>query len=95
MGSPPAPHLANGWLSQFDDQIRGDAKIFSRYMDDIIEDIKTTEIHEKLSFINSLHPALKFTMETEENGILPFLDMKVINDKGNLSSSWYNKPTDT
>ena len=65
MGSPPAPHLANGWLSQFDGEIKGDAKLFSRYMDDIIEDIKTADINEKLTFINSLHPALKFTMETQ------------------------------
>ena len=25
MGSPPAPHLANGWISQLDHQIQGDA----------------------------------------------------------------------
>ena len=29
MGSPPAPHLANGWLSQYDNTIQGDAKTFS------------------------------------------------------------------
>ena len=34
MGSPPAPHLANGWLSQFESVIRGNAKIYERYMDD-------------------------------------------------------------
>ena len=28
MGSPPAPHLANGWLSQFDHQIKREAKVF-------------------------------------------------------------------
>ena len=26
MGSPPDPHLANGWMSQFDGLIQGDAK---------------------------------------------------------------------
>ena len=39
MGSPPAPHLANGWLSQFDATIKGDSKLFTRYMDDILQDI--------------------------------------------------------
>ena len=34
MGSPPAPHLANGWMSKFDRQIQGNAKLFMRYMDD-------------------------------------------------------------
>ena len=39
MGSPPVPHLANGW-SQFDDTIKGDAVLYARYMDDIIQNIK-------------------------------------------------------
>ena len=95
MGSPPAPHLANGWLSQFDRQIKGDAKLFSRYMDDIIRSIRKDMIEATLAAINSLHPALKFTMEIEEDGKLPFLDMKLINNNGQLSSTWYSKPTDT
>ena len=72
MGSPPAPHLTNGWLSQFDRQIKGDAKLFSRYMDDIIRSIRKDMIEATLAAINSLHPALKFTMEIEEDGKLPF-----------------------
>lgn len=41
IGSPPAPYLANGWLSRFDGSVKGDAKVFARYMDDILRDIKT------------------------------------------------------
>ena len=33
MGSPPAPMLANGWLSTFDDIIKGNASLYTRYMD--------------------------------------------------------------
>ena len=96
MGSPPAPHLANGWLSKYDPIIKGEGcKIFSRYMDDIIRNIKRHQIEEKLRQINSLHPNLKFTCEREVEGKLPFLDMMIINTKGILSSTWYNKPTDT
>ena len=96
MGSPPAPHLANGWLSQFDEQIGGDAKLFSRYMDDTIRDIKRSKKAEKLAELNSLHPSLQFTMEEEdENNQLAMLDMKLSNNDGQLSSTWYNKPTDT
>ena len=29
MGSPPAPHLANGWLSQFETTIRGESVLYS------------------------------------------------------------------
>ena len=45
--------------------------------------------------INSFHPALQFTMERENDNSLPFLDMRVINNNGILSSTWYHKPTDT
>ena len=31
MGSPLAPHLANGWLSQFDDVINGNAALYERF----------------------------------------------------------------
>ena len=95
MGSPPAPHLANGWLSDKDGTIRGNAKLFARYMDDIIREIKRAKIDKKLEEINSLHENLKFTIEREEKGTLPFLDMLIIHDKNRLSSTWYNKPTDT
>ena len=40
----------------------------------------------KLNEINALHPSLKFTVEVEENNCLPFLDMKILNDDGELSS---------
>ena len=68
MGSPPAPLLANGWLSKFVSAIKGDAKLFSRYMDDIIRSIKRHEIDNILHAINALHPSLKFTIEQENEG---------------------------
>ena len=95
MGSPPAPHLANGWMSQFDNTIMGESRLYARYMDDIIRIIKQREIDQKLVEINNLHPSLKFTIEREENGSIPFLDMRIIHSNGQLSSTWYNKPTDT
>ena len=96
MGSPPAPHLANGWLSQFDKKIKGEARIFPRYMDDTIREIKKDLKQGILEELNGLHPSLKFTMEEQdEKGQLPMLDMKLVNEQGILSSTWYNKPTDT
>jgi len=97
MGSPPAPHLANGWLSQFDENIRGEAKLYFRYMDDILKEQKRGSGEEKLREINELHPNLKFTLECEKDQQLPVLDMKILHDHetGKLTSTWYNKPTDT
>ena len=95
MGSPPAPHLANGWMSQFDADIRGESKLYFRYMDDVLKNNKKTNIEQKLQDINALHPSLTFTREREKDGSLPMLDMSIKNDKGNLSSTWYSKPSAT
>ena len=65
-------------------------------MDDIIREIKSKEVDEKLHQINNIHPSLKFTIEKEVNKAIPFLDMKLLHpENGSLSSTWYNKPTDT
>ena len=95
MGSPPAPHLANGWLSTFDSMIQGNACLYERYMDDVLSAVKKDSVDEQLELINSLHPCLQFTYELEIDGQLPFLDMLICNKNGKLSSLWYRKPTDT
>ena len=97
MGSPPAPHLANGWLSQYDDTISDGSKIYFRYMDDILKEEKSRLCDQKLENNNKLHNKLGFTMEREQDSQLPVLDMKILHDHetGKLSSTWYSKPTDT
>ena len=75
MGSPPAPLLANGWMHKHDHKISDDAKLFSRYVDDVLRSIHKDRIEEKLAEINRLHPSLRFTIEVEENNQIPFLDM--------------------
>ena len=96
MGSPPAPHLANSRLSQFNSVLKGDLEFFTRYMDLVLQDIDSSDIEAKLRKINSLHPNLTFTVERQKQGKIPFLDMLIsVDEKGKLSSTWYNKPTDT
>ena len=58
---------------------------------------KHVSAEQKLEEINSLHPNLQFTLEREKDKQLPVLDMKILRDQptGKLSSTWYNKPTDT
>ena len=63
-------------------------------MDDIILKINVDKIVRTLMSINNMHPSLKFTMEREENGKITFLDMKILNTKEKLSSTWYTKPSD-
>ena len=49
MGSAPAPHLANGWLSSYDKTIKGNSTLYTRYMDDIVCISKINEIDSKLN----------------------------------------------
>ena len=95
MGSPPAPLVANGWMSKFDSKIKDNAMLYSRYMDDIIRNIKRIEIKRKLAEINKYHSSLEFTIETEQNQSIPFLDMKITRQNGKLYSTWFYKTTDT
>ena len=95
MGSPPAPPLANIWLAKREPTIRDDAKLFERYMDDVIRSIKQDVVEEKLREINSMHNNLKFTIEIEQEGKIPFLDMMLTRNGKKLASTWYCKPTDT
>ena len=49
---------------------------------------------ELLLHINSIRPSIKFTVETEKNGSLPFLDTLVYRSDGGTLSV-YRKPTHT
>jgi len=48
-----------------------------------------------LSTLNNIHPSIDFTMELEENGMLPFLGMEIIRNGLRLDTKVYKKPTDT
>lgn len=59
MGRAPTPLLANGWLSQFENLIiKDDAKIYERYMDDVVREIKCSQVEQKLEEINNIHKNL-------------------------------------
>ena len=52
-------------------------KLFGRYMDDILRSAKSNDIDKILERVNKLHPNLEFTIESQQSGCLPFLDMMV------------------
>ena len=55
MGSPPTLYLANGGLSQFENLIKDDEKLYERYTDDIMREIKRSWVQQKLEEINNIH----------------------------------------
>ena len=64
------------------------------FLDDVLRDIKSHQIDNKLIEINRLHPSLKFTVERETDSSIPFLDMKIHRRNGKLTSAWFTKTQD-
>ena len=71
------------------------ARVLSRYIDDILRSAKPENIIGILESVNKLHQNLEFTIERQENGSLPFLDMRVKQIGADVDTTWYRKPTDT
>ena len=101
MGSPIAPVLANLFMSHFENkwiEEYNENQIFfyQRYVDDIFCMMgNETAANDFLSFLNSKHPDIKFTMETQNNDSLPFLDVLITSTDNKLITSIYRKKTFT
>ena len=48
-----------------------------------------------LDHINSIRPSIQFTMEVEDDGKIPFLDVLVVRNNGGIKTEVYRKPTHT
>ena len=52
--------------------------VCKRYVDDIISVVKRRKGQQLLEYLNAQHGQIKFTMEEERDGSLPFTDIKDI-----------------
>ena len=83
MGSPLGPLLANVFMSHVEEKLEREDKLLSfyrRYFDDtliIMLNIETASNF--LDTLNKEHFSVKFTMETECNGMHPFLGILLLN----------------
>ena len=84
MGSPLAPALANFFVGHYEklwlNNYTGPKVLYyRRYVDDIICCFKNSnDARLFFEYLNLCHPNIKFTMETEEKGQLPFLDVLLL-----------------
>ena len=99
MGSPLGPALANIFVGfhesrLFDNTVK--PGVYFRFVDDTFaifgSELDCDHFKGKL---NLLHPALKFTVEKEQNNSLNFLDVLVEKDGTGFLTSVYRKPTFT
>ena len=99
MGSPLGPTLANIIMGHLEcEYFKCNQRPISyfRYVDDCFILFRNKDECEKMfADFNNLHPSIKFTLESEENNKLPFLDILVERNNGEFLTSIYRKSTFT
>ena len=98
MGSPISVVLAELFMQKLEEEIFLNApyqQIFwKRYLDDIITVLPRDLIYVFLDYINCVNEHITFTVETETNNFLPYLDLNLIRkEDGHLMFDVYRKPT--
>ena len=98
MGSPLGPILANIFVGFQEARIAEEdwPLLYRRFVDDAFSVFPCDDLAKNFfETLNALHPALCFTMETEDESRLPFMDVLVQRRNGNLVRSVFRKPTFT
>ena len=101
MGTPMAPSVANLVMGRMGENILKNSPVFvdprmrKRYIDDILLlwTGSMDDLTSFLSFVNTVHPNIKFTSHTSSTG-LPFLGIFISVVNGLLSTDMYIKDTD-
>ena len=100
MGSPLGPALANAFLCHHEQRWLDDCPLsfapvfYARYVDDIFVLLRSRlHVTELSTYLSSKHPNINFTFEVEEDGVLPFLDVKIYRESDSFSTSVHRKDT--
>lgn len=97
MGSPLSPILAeivtDSLIKTTLTALNIEIRVIKKYVDDLFLCVPAESVDEVLYAFNNYHPKLQFTVETEQNRQLPFLDMVVVrNEDQTFATDWYQKP---
>lgn len=103
MGAPLSPLLADIFMSHVEEVIMSSheaknyIKFWYRYVDDVLACFTGTrrQLSKFLNFINNIHPNINFTVETEKDGKINFLDLTLSHNETSISFDIYRKPTFT
>ncbi len=99
MGSPLGPPLANVFMCSIEETQDREEKMpsyYRRYVDDTLA-IMPNKASAKnfLETLNECHSSVKFTMEIENDRVLPFLGTQLLNKSNHVETTVYVKPTDS
>ena len=100
MGSSVSAVIANLYMESFEEQAITTSpykpRVWKRYVDDTFTVLDRESVDSFLQHLNNQQPSIRFTMETESDSRLAFLDTAVSREPdGRLTTSVYRKPTHT
>ena len=99
MGSRLSPLLTNVFMSRIEVNLERGGKLSSfnrRYVNGTLTIMPNIETASNfVDALNKAHSSVKFTMETECNGRLPFLDIQLLNRSPQMETKVYVKPTNS
>ncbi|KAG8301980.1 hypothetical protein J6590_108521 [Homalodisca vitripennis] len=98
MGNPLSCFIANIFLAKFELNAKQNMtyfpRVWLRYVDDIFAIFnKNQDLQNFINQLNTFYPTIKFTCEIETNSSLPFLDVLVKRNNGDIEYDIYRKPT--
>jgi len=95
MGSPLSPIISDLVMRDLKDNVLNSLNIqlisYYQYVDDVILSTYEEEIHSILKKFNNYHHRLKFTMESEINHCLNFLDITIHIENNNIITDWFTR----
>ena len=102
MGSPVSAVVANIYMEVFEEKALATCpnacqpRIWKRYVDDTFTIVHRDNVDGLLTHLNNQQPSIRFTMETEKNNSIAFLDTLIHREpNGQLTTTVYRKPTHT
>ena len=100
MGSPVSAVVANLYMEFFEELALESApsrpRFWKRYVDDTCCIMQRDAVEPLLRHLNEVRPTIKFTMELEKDGSLPFLDTSLTRrEDGTLNVTVFRKQTHT
>ena len=97
MGSPLGPVLADIFMIELEKSLLPELTSYisywKRYVDDTICFIKIEYVDNILSVLNGFDNNIKFTVEEEKEGMLPFLDVLICRNDKSIETTVYRKST--
>ena len=99
MVSPLGPVLSGTFMVELENNLINTLSehlvCWERYVDDTICFIKNESVDLVISVLNSFHPSIQFTSETENSNSILFLDIQLLRTGENIETRVIRKPSNT